>query len=234
MADDERRIDQAIALARQLVEEAARLEARQPRRERRHRARMRALVRDAAAADFTVRLTDEVPRIPVPATAARRFSKLVDSADLGGFAWLDRMMLRVGARLTPVLPRVVMPLVVRRLRAEAASVILPADDPAFGEHLARRRAEGVRCNVNILGEAIVGDEEARRRLAQVLDRLERRDVDYVSVKISAISAGVNALGFDATVARVVRRAARPLCGRRDRSTLRSSSTSTWRSTATST
>ena len=76
--DDERRIDQAIALARQLVEEAARLEARQPRRERRHRARMRALVRDAAAADFTVRLTDEVPRIPVPATAARRFSKLVD------------------------------------------------------------------------------------------------------------------------------------------------------------
>ena len=138
MADDERRIDQAIALARQLVEEAARLEARQPRRERRHRARMRALVRDAAAADFTVRLTDEVPRIPVPATAARRFSKLVDSADLGGFAWLDRMMLRVGARLTPVLPRVVMPLVVRRLRAEAASVILPADDPAFGEHLARR------------------------------------------------------------------------------------------------
>ena len=163
---------------------------------------MRALVRDAAAADFTVRLTDEVPRIPVPATAARRFSKLVDSADLGGFAWLDRMMLRVGARLTPVLPRVVMPLVVRRLRAEAASVILPADDPAFGEHLARRRAEGVRCNVNILGEAIVGDEEARRRLAQVLDRLERRDVDYVSVKISAISAGVSALGFDATIARV--------------------------------
>ena len=202
MADDERRIDQAIALARQLVEEAARLEARQPRRERRHRARMRALVRDAAAADFTVRLTDEVPRIPVPATAARRFSKLVESADLGGFAWLDRMMLNAGARLAPVLPRVVMPLVVRRLRAEAASVILPADDPAFGEHLARRRAEGVRCNVNILGEAIVGNEEARRRLAQVLDRLERPDVDYVSVKISAISAGVSALGFDATVARV--------------------------------
>ena len=114
------------------------------------------------------------------------------SADLGGFAWLDRTMLRVGARLAPVLPRVVMPLVVRRLRAEAAGVILPADDPAFGEHLARRRAEGVRCNVNILGEAILGDDEARRRLAQVLDRLERPDVDYVSVKISAISAPASA------------------------------------------
>ena len=107
-----------------------------------------------------------------------------------------------------------MPLVVRRLRAEAAGVILPADDPAFGEHLARRRAEGVRCNVNVLGEAIVGNEEARRRLAQVLDRLERPDVDYVSVKISAICAGVDALGFDATVARVCDALRAALCGRR--------------------
>ncbi len=111
-------------------------------------------------------------------------------------------MLRVGARLAPVVPRVVMPLVVRRLRAEASGVILPADDPAFAEHLARRRAEGVRCNVNILGEAIVGRDEARRRLDQVLDRLRRPDVDYVSVKISAVAAGISPLAFDATVAEV--------------------------------
>ena len=201
-AADERRIDQAIALARQLVDEATRLEARQGRRERRHRARMRALVRDADAADFTVRLTDEVPRIPVAATAARRFFELVDHADLRGFGWLDRFMLHVGARLAAVLPRLVMPLVLRRLRLEAAEVILPADDPAFGQHLAQRRAEGVRCNVNILGEAIVGNDEARRRLDQVLARLRRPDVDYVSVKISAVAAGVSSLAFDATVTHV--------------------------------
>ena len=201
-AQDDRRIDQAIALARQLVDEAARLEARQGRYERRHRARMRALVRDDAAADFTVRLTDEVPRIPVPSHAARRFSELVDGADLRGFGWLDRVMLHVGARLAPVMPRVVMPLVVRRLRAEAAGVILPADDPGFAEHLARRRDEGVRCNVNLLGEAIVGRDEARRRLAQVLARLRRPDVDYVSAKISAISTGISPLAFDATVSEV--------------------------------
>ena len=49
--------------------------------------------------------------------------------------------------------------------------MLPADDPAFGDHLARRRAEACRCNVNILGEAIVGDDEARARLDAVLERL---------------------------------------------------------------
>ena len=163
---------------------------------------MRALVRDAAAADFTVRLTDEVPRIPVPASAARRFSELVDGADLRAFGWLDRVMLHVGARLAPVMPRVVMPLVIRRLRSEAAGVILPAEDPGFREHLAKRRDEDVQCNVNVLGEAVVGRDEARRRLDQVLDRLRRPDVDYVSVKISAISTGISALAFDATVSDV--------------------------------
>ncbi len=63
--------------------------------------------------------------------------------------------------------------------------------------------------MNILGEAIVGREEARRRLDLVLDRLRRPDVDYVSVKISAIAAGISPLAFDATV-REVRAALREL------------------------
>ena len=197
-AADERRIDQAIALARQLVDEATRLEARQGRRERRHRARMRALVRDADAADFTVRLTDEVPRIPVAATAARRFFELVDHADLRGFGWLDRFMLHVGARLAAMLPRLVMPLVVRRLRLEAAAVILPADDPALRP---APRAHGAP-----KASGATSTSSARRSSATTrpdagstrsLARLRRPDVDYVSVKISAICAGVSPLAFDA-------------------------------------
>ena len=93
----------------------------------------------------------------------------------------------------------------------------------------------MRCNVNVLGEAILGDEEAGARLDAVLARLARPDVDYVSVKISAVCASVER-------ARLRRHAS---TGSRDRlralyrasrrhSTRRSSSTSTWRSTATST
>ena len=203
--DDERRIERAVALARALVDEAARRDAASPRSERRRRARLRTLVSDPGAAEFTVQLTDEVPRIPVPAAAARRFASLVRGADLAGFAVADRALLTVGARVAPLVPRLVMPLVLRRLRAESTGVILPADDPQLGVHLARRRAEGVRCNVNVLGEAILGDDEAAVRLAQVLARLRRDDVDYVSVKISAVCAGISALAFDQTVARVAER-----------------------------
>ncbi len=198
---DERRIGRAVAVARALVDEAARRDDLAPRRIRRRRARLRTLVRDADAASFTVQLTDEVPRMRAPA-AARRFASLVRDARLDGFAASDRWLLRVGGRMAPIAPRVVMPLVVRRLQAESADVILPADDRRLRAHLARRRAEAVRCNVNVLGEAILGDAEASRRLDQVLAQLDRDDVDYVSVKISAICAGISALAFDHTVARV--------------------------------
>ena len=145
----------------------------------------------------------------IPARAARRFAALVESADLSAMPRVDRWLLRVGAALAPAMPRIVMPLVQRRLRAEADGVILPADDPAFADHLRERTRQGIRSNVNVLGEAIVGDGEARHRSAMVTERLRRPDVDYVSVKISAICPSIAPVAFDDTVDRVVERL-RPL------------------------
>ena len=194
-----------MALAREFVESAAEIDARAGWSDRQKRRRLRALVGDEHAADFTVRLTDEVVRIGEPRHAAHRFSRLVSQTDLSAFPLVDRLLLRAGVPVAARLPRLVMPLVTRRLRAESAGVILPAEDPGFARHLARRRRDGIRCNVNVLGEAIVGDDESRRRLGMVVDRLRRDDVDYVSVKISAICPSISALAFDDTVDRVAER-----------------------------
>ncbi len=206
---DARRIERSIALARHFVDTADQSDRTATGRMQRRRRRMRALVSNPAAAAFTVQLTDEVPRITDRRQAGRRFADLVHGADLGGFSIVDRLALRAGAAAARFAPGAVVPLVVRRLRGEATGVIIPAEDPAFADHVACRRSEGVRCNVNVLGEAIIGDAEAERRLNQVLDRLQRPDVDYVSVKISAICAGVSALGFESTIDRVAERL-RPL------------------------
>ena len=207
--DDERRIAEAVRIARGFVDEAAVLDARRSRADRRRQRRLAALVSHPDAAEFTVRLTDEVSRMSVAGRAAHRFAGLVGEADLTAFSRVDRWLLRAGALVAPRLPGLVMPLVHRRLRSEAGGVILPASDPAFADHLAARAGEGIRSNVNVLGEAIVGDGEARRRLAMVIDRLSRPDVDYVSVKISAICPSISVLAFDDTVERVVERL-RPL------------------------
>ncbi len=49
-----------------------------------------------------------------------------------------------------------------------------------------RHDEGFDVNVNLLGEAIVGDDEADARLDALCARMRRPDVAYVSVKISAL------------------------------------------------
>ncbi|MGP1484389.1 bifunctional proline dehydrogenase/L-glutamate gamma-semialdehyde dehydrogenase, partial [Actinomyces naeslundii] len=57
-----------------------------------------------------------------------------------------------------------------------------------------------RLNVNLLGEAVLGEKEAARRLAEVSRLVTREDVDYVSVKVSAVTGPHNPWGFDEVVA----------------------------------
>ena len=148
---------------------------------------------------------------------------------------LDKAMVKVGcAPRASARPTVVMPLVERRIVAETRGVVLPADDPAFARYVARRRADGVRLNVNVLGEAILSDAEAERRMRQVSERIVRPDVDYVSVKISAIVANLDVFAFEHSVERIVELPAHAVPARPRRHAARRSSTSTWRSTATST
>ena len=176
------------------------------RAERRRQARLARVIDDAGSRELTFALTDDVLRLDDDRRAAARFAavtrRLGAAADLGT---IDRVLLRVGARLAPVLPRLVMPLVRRRIVAEAEGVVLPADDPAFARHVARRSAEGFRLNVNVLGEAILSDAEAEARMAMLRERIVRPDVTYVSLKISAVVADLDVLAFEHSVGRIAER-----------------------------
>ena len=172
-------------------------------RERRQQRRMAAVVADKDLRELTFALTDEVLRVDEPQRAAARFATVV--ADIGAprsLGLLDRSTLVVGAKLAPLVPRLVMPLVRARLIRESNGVVLPAGDPKFADHVARRRTEGFRLNVNVLGEAILSDVEAARRTSMLRERIARPDVHYVSLKISAICANLDVLAFEHSVARI--------------------------------
>src|SRR5699024_12111951 len=53
------------------------------------------------------------------------------------------------------------------------------------------RTAGIDLNINLLGEAILGNQEANNRLAATRALIERDDVDYVSIKVSATVAPHN-------------------------------------------
>ncbi|MEP7046966.1 MAG: bifunctional proline dehydrogenase/L-glutamate gamma-semialdehyde dehydrogenase [Ilumatobacteraceae bacterium] len=193
-------VEEAIALADSLLREAQQISTR---RERRQLHRLGMLVADPAGRELVQRLTDEVLRIPSNARAARRFADVVAGDGLPpSLSRVDRLLLAAGARLAPVLPGVVMPLVRRRILGETKGVVLPAEDPEFAAHAAQRRLDGIGLLVNPLGESILGDDEARRRVDQVLEKLRRPDVNAVSIKASALVANLDALDFDRSVERI--------------------------------
>jgi RHH-type proline utilization regulon transcriptional repressor/proline dehydrogenase/delta 1-pyrroline-5-carboxylate dehydrogenase len=189
-------------LAEHWLDGSARMRGRELRRTR----RIGRLLDDTEGFTFVLALTDEVLRIRDPVRAARSFRELVKSSGMPKFLGpLDRMSVRLGSVLSSLFPRVVMPLVLARVRAELSGYVVPSDPLRLTRHIARRRDQGFRLNINVLGEAVLGDDEARHRLETVVALLQRRDVDYVSVKISAICSQLDVADFDHGVAKVADR-----------------------------
>jgi RHH-type transcriptional regulator, proline utilization regulon repressor / proline dehydrogenase / delta 1-pyrroline-5-carboxylate dehydrogenase len=194
---------EAEGLAERLLAEAV---GRRGRREEAQGRRIARILDDPGGLTFIMALTDEVLRIRDPARAARALRDLVAStAQVGFLGPADRLSLNAGAALANRSPKVVMPLVRARVRAELSAYVIDADPDRLARHLARRQSEGVQLNLNVLGEAVLGETEAVARAQAVLALLARPDVNYVSVKVSSVCSQLNIVAFDAEVERVSER-----------------------------
>ncbi|NMR19141.1 bifunctional proline dehydrogenase/L-glutamate gamma-semialdehyde dehydrogenase [Cellulomonas fimi] len=199
--------ESAVALADRWVAATA---AGETAREKRTTGRLAALVSDPAGLELAVRFVDRVARPDDQAVAARELAGLAAWTDAaGGFLGpVDRAMLGVGTRVAPVLPGVVVPAARARLRQLVGHLVADAG-PGLGAHIAAARAEGFRLNLNLLGEAVLGEAEATSRLERVRALVERPDVDYVSIKVSAVASQLSTWDTAASRDRVVARL-RPL------------------------
>lgn len=202
---DSLRADAAIALAARWLQASHRSLAEQRRRRRLSR-----VVTNDQAIELSVGLADSVLRVAQPRRAALLFRSLVSRTGIpSSMTAFDQFGLRMAEWVAPLIPQIVMPLVRHRVRNESAEVILPAESAPLAKHLAMRASGGFQVNVNVLGEAILGEGEATRRLAAVSAVLARPDVQYVSVKVSAVTTQLDAMAFDDSVARILARL-RPL------------------------
>ena len=125
--------------------------------------------------------------------------------------WYLRAAVRAGGAVAPALPSPVVPIARRVLREMVGHLIVDARPDKLGPALAALRQpqgpglNGARLNLNLLGEAVLGEREALRRLEGIHDLIRRDDVDYVSVKVSAIVSHISMWAFDEVVDTVVER-----------------------------
>ncbi len=197
---DEAICSRAAELAGQLLTAAL---DQQTRAEQAEAAKLGRLMEDPAGKAFTFAMVDEIFRSHDPASAARRWRGLIAAFGVPRYPPLaDRLLMRAGAVGSHVLPGVVMKAVAARMRADSARVILAGEKEPLHRYLTTRTAEGFRINLNHLGEAVLGEEEARRRLEAVLGHLADPAVNYISVKISAIYSRINLIAWDDTLAEI--------------------------------
>jgi RHH-type proline utilization regulon transcriptional repressor/proline dehydrogenase/delta 1-pyrroline-5-carboxylate dehydrogenase len=166
--------------------------------------RLAGVLKDPRGLDFTIGFVDRVVRPEDLRVAGRNLETLSRSipAFLPGYM---RIAIQLGGGFAPLIPWPIVPLARWVLRKMVGHLILDASPRKLDESMRALRGSGIRLNLNLLGEAVLGDGEADRRLAGTRELLARDDVDYVSIKVSSVSSQLSLWSFEETVARVVQR-----------------------------
>ncbi|QLD11495.1 bifunctional proline dehydrogenase/L-glutamate gamma-semialdehyde dehydrogenase [Microbacterium oleivorans] len=166
--------------------------------------RLAGVLRDPNGLPFTIGFVDGVMR-PESVTAAANRLHHVAPLVPEFLPWYLRGAVRIGGAVAPVLPTPVVPIARTALREMVGHLVVDARPHKLGPAIARIRESGARLNLNLLGEAVLGEGEAKRRLEGIHELIRRPDVDYVSVKVSAVISRISMWAFDEVVTDVVER-----------------------------
>ena len=188
--------ERTVALVRRWLEEASRVPVNASAQ------RLAGVLKDPKGLDFTVGFVDGVIRPEDLQVAARNLAALAPGVPAFLPSYL-RGAVRLGGVFAPLLPGIVVPIARRVLRGMVGHLIVDATPAKLGVAIASLRAHGAKLNVNLLGEAVLGEREAARRLAGTHALLARDDVDYVSIKVSSTVAPHSPWAFEEDVEHVV-------------------------------
>ena len=177
-------VQKAVYLAGLLQARATEL---QTPAERRQQAELDRMMQRPEDKSTLMQITDQAFRARSPYRVADQLTHVLDVQGVPRFfSPLERAALKGFQSFGSYLPGVAVPLVKEYMQRETANVILPADRELLARHLQQRSDEGVRMNVNVLGEALLGEREAEHRLKRYLEALQRPEIEVISVKISTI------------------------------------------------
>jgi RHH-type proline utilization regulon transcriptional repressor/proline dehydrogenase/delta 1-pyrroline-5-carboxylate dehydrogenase len=199
----DRLVHRAVGLAEELLRDARAQQTAEERAQARKLARM---MGDPHGKELTIALADQAFRSRRPERIADQLAYLLERYGVPHYMdWWERVGLLLGGAMAHYLPSLVVPPLMSRLRHETQNLILPGEEDDLRRYLEERRRSGMRLNLNQLGEAILGEAEAGRRLDAYLALLARDDVEYISVKVSSVFSQIDLVAFAASVARVAER-----------------------------
>jgi len=115
------------------------------------------------------------------------------------FSSVEKLLVQMFMGLGRYFPSLSVPKMIQKMRHDSSRAIIPGEPDILHAHLQRRRSQGVRMNINHLGEALLGEKEALSRLKKYIEALKNPEIEYISVKISTIYSQINSLAFEHTI-----------------------------------
>ena len=189
----------AVENARELIAESL---PNLKRYDKASRKRFTRLFKDPKAISVTVSLTDEVMRITSAKDSVRILRKAAKDSTVAGFGLFNTFGLKLIASISRALPKPVLFAVHTQVKLLSKGIILPAESKKLSRQIKKRAKKGIRLNINVLGEAVLGEDEANERFERVMQMMQRPEVDYVSVKLSSVASQIISLDRKGTLERV--------------------------------
>lgn len=116
------------------------------------------------------------------------------------FGDFEKLLIQMFVGLGKHFPSFAVPKMIEQMRGSSSRAIIPGEAKALRAHLHRRRKQNIRMNINHLGEAVLGEDEAAKRMESYLRDMADPDIEYISIKISTLYSQISSLAFDQTVA----------------------------------
>lgn len=193
----EERREAAIELAALMLNEARRT---QTSSEHRIQSQLDRMMEDPKGKTFTTTVTDECFRSNNSKRVANQLNFLIHKFGIPKYlSYFRQIQLITFKMFGNNFPYLFIPLAKRLLRRETSTVIIPGEKRRLAKHIEKRRKEGVRVNLNQLGEAILGENEAEKKMNLYLDDLARPEIEYISVKISSMCSQINLVAWENTL-----------------------------------
>ncbi|HAT1280683.1 TPA: bifunctional proline dehydrogenase/L-glutamate gamma-semialdehyde dehydrogenase [Corynebacterium striatum] len=167
------------------------------------------LLRNPDGVAFTMDFVDRVMRPEDDKVAAHALKSVTTTYDASFLGLINGSLVGLGGFFGPILPNLVMPLARMRMRQMVGHLVLDAESDALNKTLDKAAESGEQLNLNLLGEAVLGDDEARSRAERTLKLIKNPRVTYVSVKASSMVAQLNPWDIEGSLVRLKERL-RPL------------------------
>lgn len=114
-----------------------------------------------------------------------------------------RGRIRLGALLSPLFPRIGVQLASKAVHGMLSHLIVDASPRKLGKSIRKLQKSGVELNISLPSDAVLGEEEAKKRLRHIAELLTRKDIGSVSLKVSSVVKPHSPWAFDEAVEHIV-------------------------------